>query len=108
MRWSKWNAFPDSKQGGYLRAPFGPGVYQLRRRSTGQLVLFGRGKRVAVRMTSLLPKPLGTGTRNNVAKIAYVHEHLVDIEYRTKPCVDEASAKAEERCFDKRAFLFDT
>ena len=31
-KWSGWLAFPDPEEDGYLFAPFGPGVYELRNR----------------------------------------------------------------------------
>ena len=91
--------FPDPINGRYwyLSAPFGPGVYELRRRSSGELILFGKSKNVAHRMTSLLPRPFGSGGRKNTAKRDYVFDHLADIEYRTKYCLDELAAHAEER-----------
>lgn len=75
----------------------GPGVYDLRRISTKEPVLYGISGRCASRMTSLLPKPLGTGTRNNEGKRRYVLRHLGDIEYRTHPCVTRDQAAAIER-----------
>ena len=95
--WSRWQAFPDPRSGGILTAPFGPGVYELRNRKTNELVLFGRSKNVASRMSSLLPAPLGAGKRNNKEKRIYVDTHLSDIDYRTKPCVDPDTAKMEEK-----------
>jgi hypothetical protein len=100
--WSDWRDFPDPTRGGYLFAPFGPGVYALRRKSTGELILFGSGKNVAHRMTSLLPAPLGAGTRHNEAKRAYVLEHLGDLEYQTLSCLSESEAKAEESDLSSR------
>lgn len=79
--WSDWQRFPDPEACGYLFAPFGPGVYELRNAKTGQKVLFGRGRRCATRMGSLLPD--GGGTRNNEAKRDYVMNHLAELEYRT-------------------------
>jgi hypothetical protein len=95
--WTHWRPFPDPRKGGILCAPFGPGVYDLRRISTKEPVLFGIGSRCAHRMTSLLPKPLGCGTRNNSAKRDYLLEHLDDIEYRTHPCNTRAEAATIER-----------
>lgn len=81
--WSDWAKFPDPRLCGYLHAPFGFGVYQLRNVSSSEYILFGSGNNLAVRMSSLLPKPLGQGTRNNEAKRLYVLENLNNIEYRT-------------------------
>ena len=96
-KWSPWRPFPDPRKHGILIAPFGPGVYELRRRDTGKLVLFGRGRNVASRVSSLLPIPLGTGTRNNAKKRAYVKRNLSRIEYRTRACATDDESKTEER-----------
>ena len=84
-------------------------MYDLRRISSGQLVYCGSGKNVALRMTSLLPSPLGAGTRNNAALRQYVPKHLADIEYRTLACADKAAAQADEHTLkDQGAYLFST
>ncbi|MBX7201129.1 MAG: hypothetical protein K1X51_17305 [Rhodospirillaceae bacterium] len=95
-QWSKWRPFPDPRAGGILVAPFGPGCYQLRNRKTG-LLLFGFGGHVAKRMTSLLPAPLGAGTRNNEGKRTSALEDIENLEYCTIACLSTEEAKAEER-----------
>ena len=96
--WSEWRPFPDPRLGGILVAPFGTGCYQLRRRSSRRMVLFGHGGNVAARMTSLLPIDLGgSGTRSNSHKREYVKCHLSDIEYRTIPCRSRDEAIKLER-----------
>jgi hypothetical protein len=92
--WSKWRLFPDPREHGILVAPFGPGCYQLR--DGKQLILYGRGGHLAQRMTSLLPRPLGCGTRNNEGKRKYVSEHIGTIEYRTLACGSIEEARNEE------------
>jgi hypothetical protein len=92
-----WREFPDPSRHGFLTAPFGPGCYELRRTDTGKCVLFGSGANVAYRMTSLLPKPLGQGTRKNLKKRNYVLQHLDNIEYRTLACDSAEEAKGRER-----------
>ena len=96
-KWTHWLRFPDPEAGGYLSAPFGPGVYELRNRKTGELVLVGKSKNVASRMSSLLPRPHGTGTRNNARKREYVRKHLDCLEYRTKACGSAHEAESVER-----------
>ncbi len=84
--WSKWNRFPDPDKLEYLTAPFGFGVYQLSLEKNIDkkfYLLFGRGKHLASRMSSLLPKPEGTGTRMNEDKRKFVKEHLGQVSYRT-------------------------
>lgn len=95
--WNNWAPFPDPQNKGVICAPFGPGVYQLRNKKTNQFVLFGMGKNVAFRMTSLLPSPLGAGVRLNYCKRQYVSGNLSDIEYRTMALDDVADAKSFEQ-----------
>ena len=107
--WSRWREFPDPMESGRLHAPIGPGVYDLRRCSSAQLVYCGSGKNAALRMTSLLPNPVGTGTRNNAGLRQNDLNNLADIEYRTLACADHAAAQADERTLKKRgAYLFST
>jgi hypothetical protein len=94
--WSDWTPFPDPRENDYLYAPFGPGVYELRRVDTKQLVLRGKGQNCAYRMTSLLPAPFGQGTRKNISKREYVLANLKQIEYRTCSCETKGDAKRLE------------
>jgi len=48
-------------------------------------------------MSSLLPKPIGTGTRNNESKRNYILENIEDIEYRTCDCQTREEAASIER-----------
>jgi len=95
--WSRWTSFPDPRESQYLRAPIGSGVYEIRRRDTREFVLVGAGKCVAVRMGSLLPPPLGQGTRNNTEKRRYLLKHLGEIQYRCYPCKTREQAATMER-----------
>lgn len=92
--WSEWKPFPNPNKKGYLCAPFGCGVYQLRNAKTGEYVLFGRSKHVAYRMSSLLPS--GGGGRKNEDKREYVAKHLKDIQYRTIALNSEEEARSFE------------
>ena len=108
MKWSKFRSFPNPENGEYLYAPFGYGVYELFDREVDKHVLFGRGKNVAYRMSSLLPD--GSGARNNETKREYVASNLCNIEYRTKACKNEVEAKLEERKLRdiKEKYIFPT
>jgi len=107
--WTGWQTFPDPRQCAILHAPFGPGVYELRHRKTGELVLIGIGQNCSIRMCSLLPPPLGAGTRNNSAKRDYVLENLPDIEYRCLACATRnAAAAIEKQMLIKYQYRFPT
>lgn len=106
--WSEWRQFPDPRRHGFLIAPFGPGCYELRHSDSGELVLFGMSGHVAHRMTSLLPKPEGCGTRNNSDKQAYILQHIESIEYRTLACTTTDEAREQEQYLkdNKSFYLF--
>ena len=95
--WSNWSPFPDPKSKGYLYAPFGPGVYQLRLKGSEKYILFGQSKNVAHRRSSLLPAPYGAGVRHNDEKRRYVLANIQNIEYRTMACDTAQEAKAVEK-----------
>ena len=107
--WSEWRPFPDPRACGLLVAPIGPGCYEVRHRRSGQLVLVGRGRNVAYRMSSLLPPGVGAGTRNNSKKWEFVGANLPDLDYRTLACVNLAEAiKCERKMLTTNAYVFQT
>ena len=109
MRWSRWRPFPNPDNGDFLSAPFGAGVYELRRGDTKELVLVGHGKNVAYRMTSLLPRPRGQGTRRNAEKRTYVALHLPNIQYRCRACPSDGEAQTlEARLLTRQKYIFRT
>jgi hypothetical protein len=95
--WQEWKSFFDPRKKEYLFAPFGYGVYQLFNENTKEYVLFGRGKNLAYRITTMLPKPLGQGTRRNNEKKDYVLEQLEYIQYRTIPLDNEKECRDFEK-----------
>jgi len=94
---NEYRPYPDPRKSEYLHAPLGPGVYDLRHIKSKENILFGIGGRCAHRMSSLLPKPLGTGTRNNEKKRNYLLDNIEDIEYRTYACQTREEAVDIER-----------
>ena len=97
-QWSKWKPFPDPRKKEFIDVPFGPGVYELRRKDNKEkFILRGKGKNCAYRMASLLPSPYGQGTRNNKEKQEYIFRHIKKIEYRCCACATDNEAKALER-----------
>jgi hypothetical protein len=96
-KWTDWKLFPYSDKGGCLTAPLGPGAYDLRLASTGEPILCGISRFTAVRMSSLLPRPRGTGTRKNAKKRQFVEQHLADIEHRTIAFATKQEARECEK-----------
>lgn len=111
-RWSDWRQFPDFLEEGYLYVYVGPGVYELRNRETGELVLVGESGNLAYRMMSLLPESHGgVGTRRNDRKREYVAKHRQYIDYRTHTCATKAEAQELERRMrrdNKGKYIFPT
>ena len=95
--WTRWSKFPNPRNGEYLVAPFGFGVYQIKDIKSKNYILFGRSKNLAYRMSSLLPKPLGQGTRNKDEKREYILNNIENIEYRTVAFTSEKEMKDCER-----------
>lgn len=95
--WSEWRIFPDPREGEYLVAPFGFGVYQLKNSKINDFTIFGRSKNLAYRMSSLLPTHLGASGRNNEEKKKYVLSNIENIEYRTVAFTSEKEMKDCER-----------
>jgi hypothetical protein len=95
--WSKWLPFPDPRKGEMLTAPFGFGLYQVKNKDNGELILFGISKNCALRMTSLLPTPLGRGTRNNNTKRDYMINNLHSLVYRTISFLTEDEMNQTEK-----------
>lgn len=105
--WTEFSPFPSPLMQGYLLAPFGAGVYELKNIKTKELVYVGEGGHVAYRMSSLLPEPFGKGTRNNLRLRNYIVESLHNIHYRTLACTDKAAAKQiQDKMITNNKYLF--
>lgn len=94
--WSAWRPFPDPRKGDMLVAPIGPGCFEIRH-SSGKLVLFGACSHTARRISSLLPKPIGTGAREDAERCGYCLAHIDDLEYRTLACATKPEALLAEQ-----------
>jgi hypothetical protein len=53
--WTSWKRFPDSQRGELMQAPVGPGVYEVRRISNGEVVAFGPSASVARDLAAFRP-----------------------------------------------------
>jgi hypothetical protein len=90
--WSGWKRFPDAHSGGFVEAPIGPGVYEVRHTMTGRVVAFGHARNVANAISDLKVNggvsPLARlfGRQPLVSRVA-------DLEYRTCAAASNAEAK---------------
>jgi hypothetical protein len=56
--WTTWRRFPDSQQRELMQAPIGPGVYEVRRISNGEVVAFAAAASVDRDLSDF--RPLGS------------------------------------------------
>jgi hypothetical protein len=54
--WSGWKNFPNAERGEHVQAPIGPGIYEVRSMSTGDLIAFDAAANVAHALSALLRK----------------------------------------------------
>jgi hypothetical protein len=107
--WSIWFRMPAPDRIRDIRAPAGPGVYQVRNRTTDEFVLFGISVTLQKRMKSLMPAPYGTGRRNNTKKRDYVYEQYADLDYRyVVTSTREEAVEIEARVKEAGNHLFNT
>ncbi len=89
--WSGWKRFPDALTGGVVEAPIGPGVYEVRRASTGELVAFGHSANVANAISELRVQQPTPFARLFARKAAVSNPG--ELEYRTCAAASRAEAK---------------
>ena len=83
QKWTDWKPMPSPETCRTIVAPSGPGVYQIRDKTTKQLIQFGIGVECQKRMKSLFPEPYGVGRRNNSNKRSHILMNWKQLEYRT-------------------------
>ena len=88
--WSNWKRFPDAYSGGFVEAPIGPGVYEVRHAQTGELVAFGHAGNVANAISALkVDHGRGWSRLFKRASVRPVHE----LEYRAAATATVGEAK---------------
>ena len=97
--WSEWKRYPRAERGENIEAPIGPGIYEVRYASSGQLFSFGAVDNVAQAL-ALLP----VNTRSLTSwLIRRGSTPAPDLEYRTCATSTKADAKAAaERMIGRR------
>ena len=87
--WTNWKRLPDPSHGGSIEAPIGPGLYEVRRMSTGELAAFGPAAKVAQAMAALRLH----GRSTSWLPLARRHAPSEEFEYRTRSTATKAEAK---------------
>ena len=94
--WTPWKQFPDSQRGGVVEAPIGPGVYEVRCISTGELVAFGYSGKVAHELSRLRPNTTAPSWMRRLTRNAAEFAPS-ELEYRTCSAGTKSQAKALAR-----------
>jgi hypothetical protein len=58
--WTSWKSFPSAERGEHVEAPIGPGLYEVRDISTGDLTAFDAAANVAQALSALRKPPSRT------------------------------------------------
>ncbi len=96
--WSSWKRFPDGKSGGMIEAPIGPGVYEVRRADSGELVAFGHSGNVANSISELKVENRRTGWTSMFRRQPPVPP-TNNLEYRTFAAATRSEAKTAAQRF---------
>jgi hypothetical protein len=98
--WSSWKPFPDGASGELIEAPIGPGVYEVRRSDSGELVAFDHAANVANAISELKVENRRSGwismLRRRFHQLSPVPP-INNLEYRTFAATSRAEAKTAAR-----------
>jgi hypothetical protein len=86
--WTSWKPFPDPRSGAPIEAPIGPGVYEVRRISTGETVAFDHSGNVARSLLSIAMPA------SRLWLFARPRADAGDLEYRTCAASTSMDAKS--------------
>jgi hypothetical protein len=104
--WTDWRPFPDPRLGQLLVAPFGPGVFDLRIKSSEENILFGVCQSVASRMTTLIPHDIKTPKYASSSRRRFLVSSLALLEYRTISCRTRADAERAAQALDPNTYRY--
>jgi hypothetical protein len=91
--WSSWKKFPNAERGEHVEAPIGPGIYEVRKMTTGDLAAsaFDASANVAHALSALLRQPSRPWARLFGGDRAAAPSN--DLEYRTCAASSVSEAK---------------
>ncbi len=99
-QWTRWKKFPEPRRGEHLEAPLGPGVYELRRMTSGELLDFGYSPNVAATLARhIVPTFWERLRRRGLPEVR-------DIEYRTMAAVSAQRARDHAASIARRREIY--
>jgi len=90
--WSNWKRFPNAQRGEHVEAPIGPGLYEVRKVSNGDLFAFDAAGNVAHALTALSGKSSSFSLARLFGGGRNVGQHT-ELEYRTCPAASVSEAR---------------
>ena len=94
--WTNWKKFPNAARGEHVEAPIGPGIYEVRNMSTGDLAAFDATANVASALSALLRQPPARPWKKLFARTRGWQGN--DLEYRTAAAASVGEAKVMAQC----------
>ena len=95
--WTTWKKFPNAQRGAQVDAPIGPGIYEVRDMSTGDLVAFDASPNVADALSALLRKAPSRSWKT-LFDTGNASWHSDDLEYRICAAASVGEAKMMAQC----------
>jgi hypothetical protein len=95
--WTSWKKFPNAERGEHVEAPIGPGIYEVRNMSTGDLAAFDASANVAYALSALLRKPPSRRWKKFFGGDRGSWQGN-DLEYRTCAATSLGEAKMMAQC----------
>jgi hypothetical protein len=103
--WTTWKKFPNAQRGEHVEAPIGPGLFEVRYVSTGDLAAFDAAPNVAAALAALVRRPQGGSWWRLFSAEPAWQGH--DVEYRTCAAASYAEAKfMVERLLGRRQVYY--
>jgi hypothetical protein len=103
--WTSWKRFPSIQSGESVEAPVGPGIYEVRHISNGDLAAFDTSANVAYALSSLLRRPPSRGWKK-LFGVEHTSWQGNDLEYRTCAAETVGQAKMMAECLLGRRQAF--
>lgn len=95
-QWSSWKKFPEPQRGEHVDAPLGPGLYEVRRGTSGEVLAFGHSPNVAVTLARQTTPSFWERWRGKMSI------DVRDMEYRTMAATSPALARAHAANIERR------
>ncbi len=101
VRWTNWKPFPSAQRSWRVETTIGPGVYEVRRSTNGELVVFGHAASIAQALARVAWRSRLSGW------LSLRPVNLAELEYRvcTTGSLDQAKTRAEHLRGRRHAML---